>query len=263
MKFKMKWIFVVVFLCLLANIGSAVEFEETFQYSDYVDRWDFTSGSSGLHGAGGTGTVSWISDTPSGYPYMKAIQFCTYGHGRYFSGQYYSGSGYLTYKMSTIAESTYWSFLLDYAHNTEGAGYGGTSIIFYDKNDNQLGYHAFFSGSPYTKGLYEYIYDGTGIYCYRNGVSLGSVVSTSTIPSHIAFSSSAKGDSSAHSSTTYTKIYDITTKDGIVSLGTENHNINRTFTEDPLPLACDRFTVAFHITLLKISREINHVLVIR
>ena len=229
----MKWVFVVVLLCLVVSIGSGADFEDTVQnhwdmdsgsfgnYKDLEDKWNI----SGLYCAG-------VTITADSYLYNMQIR-------------QYENNNVIRTKYPCM--SNYWSWTVT-SHNLVLFSYSHVYLILYDSELNvlmQSDIDTYIAASP-QRALYEIIITEGNVYLQIDGVSQGSIGTCSETPSYFGMNFHMEGFR-------YMTTDDYTTNEGIVGIGAEPCTTGTFQNHIIVDLSNSRLDVSWHVKTIPID----------
>ena len=216
----MKWIFVVVLLCLLIGVGSSAEFTDTFQHqTTFTEEWE-------SYGWGSGGNINLFEYYTGGTTYNKGVAI----GGSVHPGTSYTGVA----RTKKPCGSNYWSYFLYQVRGGEvGVKNAYSQVWFW--NENQSSSVGFTVYGPYQAGPITWIttnyhlefqYESGGIYWKINGVDQGLGVACSFTPVYIGIGGTG------NSNTGYGCRFDnVHTEKGIVGICDETNSVDHTITE--------------------------------
>ena len=205
----MKWIFVVVLLCLVIGVVSGAEFIDTFQHQTAItDNWQKFN------------NVQTMSYVTSG---------ATYNVEAHISNGLY-GSGSRGMRMKYPSQSTYWSFFLHKVRTGYNVGY--VKVHFWDStNTSEVSFYVygpFQSDSAWvtTNRHLEFQHESGSIYWKINGVSQGVGCACTFTPSYIGI-----GGYKGLTGGIHAYFDNVNNINGIVGICDESNNLNHSITE--------------------------------
>ena len=253
---KIKWILVVIMLCLFTCSNVNASLRDTMQNyydidndgfgdSDDITNWVSITEGGGDYGGSGSGSVSLDH---YGAPYSEVIKLRTSGSGGDVSSSWARASIYNAHGEL----STYWAFTVRqrryHYHRCEQWDWSPGNhfyVLFYDSSGDLISdpedpadildyIHTYNSNDRY-----EILVDGGTVYLRINGVDREVIDTCSGIPSYmqLEFVVSAVHSTEYHSYSFYDEVWidDITTEHGIVGIGMDTSIMggfrNHTFTE--------------------------------
>ena len=238
----MKWLFVVVLLCLFVGVGSST-LEDTVQnhwdmdgdgFGDIDDLTDVWVPISPYHTTGGAQYTD-FTIVQKGLTYSQSIK------GYLRSYDYLDSISYLIYSKQA-SESDYWSFTLrDFTRSDDCPSgtyeYGYVNLTFYDTSGYQISTYRMggddsttstpfgYFADNHDNDLYEIFITSGNAYLQVNGTNLGVMGACTGTPAYIGFYAWGRGARPGGMTTcgVYYNVWidDITTDKGVVGIGAE------------------------------------------